>query len=167
MAASIAALHLENSCTAQTPVAPGGAFHQEPIRANDGLIESELTGPSLNMPRQESLTASDVIASVYRSFPEINRARQEFRRADGNLRGAYGAFDTNLVVGSLSEPTGFYRNYRHGIGAARQTWWGGNVRAGYRVGRGVFQPLVSRTGNRERRRVQFGLGPTSFAGTSD
>ena len=53
---------------------------------------------------------------------------------------AYGAFDTKLKAHGISEPTGFYRNHRSGIGAARQTWWGGNVSAGYRIGRGVFQP---------------------------
>jgi len=111
----------------------------EPIRADVGMIESD--GPDeLGPPRSSVLTVADVIASVYRSYPEINQARQESQIAAGNLTAAYGAFDTKLQAFTLSEPTGFYRNYRHGIGVARQTWWGGNVAAGYRLGRGVFQP---------------------------
>lgn len=137
----IAIVSWQPSCIAQSPAAPPEpTIQQEPIQADQGLIEASAETPPVNMALPMSLTVSDVIASVYRSFPEINQARQEFRRADGELLGAYGAYDTNLMAGSLSEPTGFYRNYRHGIGAARQTWWGGNVRAGYRIGRGVFQP---------------------------
>lgn len=88
----------------------------------------------------ESLTLADVIASLYRSYPEIEAARQQWAVANGQLLGAWGAFDTKLGGHTLNEPTGFYENYRHGIGVARQTWWGGYVSAGYRVGRGVFQP---------------------------
>jgi outer membrane protein TolC len=119
---------------------PASNSDSEPMRANDGLIEVSRQASNTDPSFPKSLTVADVIASVYRSFPEINQARQEFRRADGELLGAYGAFDTNLKAGTLSEPTGFYRNYRNGIGAARQTWWGGNIAAGYRIGRGVYQP---------------------------
>ncbi|QDS91514.1 Outer membrane efflux protein [Roseimaritima multifibrata] len=88
----------------------------------------------------DMLTLADVVASLYRSYPEITRIRQESRVADGQLLSAYGAYDTKLDAHSLSEPTGFYRNYRQGIGVARQTWWGGYLAAGYRIGRGSFQP---------------------------
>ncbi|MDG2221386.1 MAG: TolC family protein [Rubripirellula sp.] len=130
--------------TAQSPSQAAGELSGqaagEPIQANAGLIET-LRDSVSEVPAQPSyLALADVIASVYRSFPEINQARQEYRRADGQLLAAYGSFDTNLRASSLSEPTGFYRNYRNGISAARQTWWGGNVSAGYRIGRGGFQP---------------------------
>ncbi len=112
----------------------------EPMRADEGLIEAPAEPIVPPAPQQDTLTVSDVVASVYRSFPEINQARQEFLRANGQLLSAHGAYDTKLKAGTLSEPTGFYRNYRHGIGAARQTWWGGNISAGYRLGRGIYQP---------------------------
>lgn len=111
---------------------------QDPIQGESGLLESE--SEAIPAPAPDTLTIADVLASVYRSFPVIQQARQEFRRADGVLLGAYGAYDTNIEAGSLNEPTGFYRNYRHGIAAARQTWWGGKVGGGYRIGRGVYQP---------------------------
>lgn len=88
----------------------------------------------------DALKLADVIASLYRAYPVIAQARLERARAGGQLTGAYGAYDTKLQGYTLSEPTGFYRNFRHGIGVARQTWWGGYVSAGYRVGRGDFQP---------------------------
>ncbi|WP_246151534.1 TolC family protein [Rubripirellula reticaptiva] len=88
----------------------------------------------------DPLSLADVVASLYRSYPDIARARQQPGIASGQLLAAYGAFDTKLQAHSLSEPTGFYRNYRNGLGVARQTWWGGYVAAGYRIGRGFYQP---------------------------
>lgn len=88
----------------------------------------------------QRLTLADVIASLFRSYPSILAARLEPNRAGGQLLSAYGAFDTKLYGQSIAEPTGFYENYRHGLGVARQTWWGGYLSAGYRMGRGVFQP---------------------------
>ncbi len=86
------------------------------------------------------LTLADVMASVYSSFPAIEQARLQRRVASGQVLESYGAYDTKLQGYSLSEPTGFYRNFRNGIGVARQTWWGGYVSAGWRIGRGDFQP---------------------------
>lgn len=92
------------------------------------------------LPSGPPLAIADVIASVYRSFPDIDAARQQPALANGELLSAYGAYDTKFHAHSLSEPTGFYETYRNGLGLARQTWWGGYVSAGYRVGRGFFQP---------------------------
>ena len=112
----------------------------DPLQFEAGLIESLDADPSVAAPLPEKLTVADVVASVYRFYPEINQARQQARLADGELLSAYGEFDHKLKAFTLSEPTGFYENYRHGIGVARQTWWGGQVAAGYRIGRGQFQP---------------------------
>lgn len=126
---------------------------QNAIRIDDGLIEDSPVRLANPLELEESnsdateaavspeiLTISDVVASVYRFYPEIEQARQQAPLAQGELTESYGAYDTKLKAHTLSEPTGFYENYRHGIGVARQTWWGGNVAAGYRIGRGVFQP---------------------------
>jgi len=88
----------------------------------------------------DGLAIADVIASLYQCYPEIQRAREEYRRTDGELLSSWGAYDTKLKGYSLNEPTGFYENHRHAIGVARQTWWGGYLSAGYRIGRGDFQP---------------------------
>lgn len=89
---------------------------------------------------EQTLSLADVVASLYGSFPEIQRARQQPMIAGGELLSSYGAYDTKFLAESLSEPTGFYENYRNGLALARQTWWGGYVGAGYRIGRGDFQP---------------------------
>ncbi len=141
----------------QEPVQPGPIepidipTTVEPIRADAGLIEIVVDDPLRSPPEgteaglaapgvSQALTPADVIASVYRWYPEINQARQQARLAQGEQIEAQGAYDVKLKAFTISEPTGFYENYRHGIGVARQTWWGTQLAAGYRIGRGQFQP---------------------------
>ncbi len=95
---------------------------------------------SEEQPGEEPLNLADVVASLYRSYPDILRARQQPGLVNGELISASGAYDTKLGAFSLSEPMGFYQNYRNGLKLARQTWWGGYVEAGYRIGRGFYQP---------------------------
>lgn len=109
-------------------------------QSENGAQGERLPEPEPADPNADALLLSDVVASLYRSFPDIERARQQRALAGGELRSAYGAYDTKFKAGSLSEPTGFYENYRNGLGVARQVWWGGSVAAGYRIGRGFYQP---------------------------
>ncbi len=87
-----------------------------------------------------TLQLSDVIASVYRAFPVIEQSRLQAGVAAGQNLSAWGAYDTKVEGYTLNQPLGFYETYRHGLGAARQTWWGGYLGAGYRIGRGSFEP---------------------------
>ncbi len=87
-----------------------------------------------------SLALSDVIASVYRAFPVIEQARLQANVAGGDQLAAWGAYDTKLLGYTLNRPIGFYETYRQGLGAVRQLWWGGYLSAGYRLGRGSFEP---------------------------
>ncbi|MEM8732663.1 MAG: TolC family protein [Planctomycetota bacterium] len=86
------------------------------------------------------LSIADVIASTLQSFPAIEQARLQRNVTSGEILSAFGSYDTKLYGYSLNEPVGFYHNFRQGLGVARQTWWGGYVSAGYRIGRGDFQP---------------------------
>ncbi len=97
-------------------------------------------GFAINGDPGTPLNISDVIASVYSSFPQVQQSLLQRQVASGQALGAWGTYDTKLGGFTLSEPTGFYRNYRHGLSVARQTWWGGYLSAGYRIGRGDFQP---------------------------
>ncbi len=106
----------------------------------------------------EFLTLSDVIASVYQAFPLIEQARLERSQARGQLVESFGAYDTKLQGYSLAEPTGYYRNFRQGLGVARQTWWGGYLAAGYRVGRGDFQPWYKERETNEGGEFKLSLG---------
>ncbi len=87
-----------------------------------------------------ALTLSDVIASVYRAYPTIEAIRLQREVTAGDLTASMGEFDTKVLAETMNEPTGFYENYRHGLGLARNTWWGGYVSSGYRIGRGEYQP---------------------------
>lgn len=107
---------------------------------------------------QERLQLADVVASIYRAHPIIEQARLERNLARGLLVEAYGAYDTKLQGYSLSEPTGFYENFRNGIGVARQTWWGGYLSAGYRIGRGEFQPWYKERETNEAGEFKLAMG---------
>lgn len=104
----------------------------EPLRA---AIE-----PVPEPENPSALTLSDVIASVYRSFPTLEAIRLQRDVASGNLTTSWGEFDTKILAETMNEPTGYYENYRHNLGLARNLWWGGYLSSGYRVGRGDFQP---------------------------
>ncbi|MEO9594847.1 TolC family protein [Rhodopirellula bahusiensis] len=108
----------------------------EPL-ALDADAESGVADEATN---EDALVLADVIASVYRSYPEILQARQQSGLTNGELLSAHGAYDVKFNAYSLAEPTGYYENYRNGLKLARQTWWGGYVEAGYRIGRGFYQP---------------------------
>ena len=81
-----------------------------------------------------------VISSVHSHFPLIRQAIANRRIASGEALSASGAFDHKLNAFSESQPLGFYENYRQEIGLKRATMWGGQTFAGYRVGRGLFEP---------------------------
>ncbi|MCA9213217.1 MAG: TolC family protein [Planctomycetales bacterium] len=117
------------------PVPDGETIGAFPVGEDDGY---EIEATRKMFP--DGLSLADVIASLCKCYPEIQAARQEYRRADGELLSSWGTFDTKLQSYSLNEPTGYYENSRHAIGVARQTWWGGYLSAGYRIGRGEFQP---------------------------
>jgi len=88
----------------------------------------------------ESLLLADVIASTFRSFPEIEIARLQAGVARGEVTQANGAYDLHLDYYNLNQPVGYYENNRSGVGVSRQLWWGGYAHAGYRIGRGAFEP---------------------------
>ena len=112
----------------------------------------------------DKLQLADVIASLYRSYPVIEQARLNGGVAQGELMSAYGAYDTKVQAYSLSEPTGFYRNFRHGLGIARQTWWGGYLSAGYRIGRGDFQPWYKERETNEGGEFELAMALPLFQG---
>lgn len=81
-----------------------------------------------------------VVDSVYQSYPLLISALFSRNIALGQQISASGAFDTRLLGASENGPTGFYQTYRQSLGVVQPTMWGGQLFAGYRVGRGDFQP---------------------------
>lgn len=105
----------------------------EPVPAPQlpGMVEEdELIGLNLDL----------VIDSVYRSYPLLEAAVQQRGIATGEQLAATGNFDLGLVAASENGPTGFYRTFRQRIGVVQPVYSGGEVFAGYRIGRGNFEP---------------------------
>lgn len=85
-------------------------------------------------------TVDDVVRSVVEFFPMIQQATAGRTIASGEVLAATGAFDHKLDITSDSQPLDFYENHRSSIGVKRETIWGGRTFAGYRIGRGVYEP---------------------------
>ncbi len=86
------------------------------------------------------LQLEQVIESVNRSYPLLEAAFFSRDIASGEHLTAHGAFDLKLKGASENGPLGFYETYRQSIGVEQPTFRGGALFAGYREGRGQFQP---------------------------
>ncbi len=94
----------------------------------------------LTPPPEDALSLEEVVTSVRLHFPLIRQAVAARGIAAGEALSALGAFDHKLDGFTESQPLDFYQNYRHSIGVKRNTMWGGQTIAGYRIGRGSFEP---------------------------
>lgn len=88
----------------------------------------------------ESVALEDVIASVYQSYPLLESALLSRTVAAGEQLAASGAFDLKLKSATENGPLGFYQTYRQSVGVIQPMYHGGQAFAGYRIGRGDFQP---------------------------
>jgi len=88
----------------------------------------------------EVLTLDAVLQSVYESYPLLRVALEQRTIAAGRLLAAEGNFDLKLKGGGTTGPLGFYQTTRFGTGLEQALFQGGQVFAGYRIGRGSFQP---------------------------
>ena len=89
---------------------------------------------------QNGLVLEDVINSVYQSYPLLEAAIYSRDVVSGERLTTLGEFDRKFKAGSENGPVGFYKTYRQHIGFIQPLYQGGEVFAGYRVGRGSFQP---------------------------
>ena len=155
---ALQAAHTNSASTAQSSgadVEDAGASESSNNTLADnesgaGEAKSEMMLVSLNSqeeaPASKDTQADDVVAfdevlaSVYSSYPLLQAALYNRNIALGQQIGASGAFDTKLKGASENGPQGFYENYRQNLGIVQPTYWGGEVFAGYRIGRGDFQP---------------------------
>ncbi|MFN9719904.1 MAG: TolC family protein [Planctomycetota bacterium] len=144
------------------PVAPSGETEQrDPAKVIQSVVSSDLSGAENQASDAEAavevsedglvLTSAvddkpapivfdEVIGSVYQSYPLLEAALFSRNIALGQQVGASGAFDTKLKAASENGPQGFYQTYRQNVGVVQPTYWGGEVFAGYRIGRGDYQP---------------------------
>ena len=117
--------------------------------------------PSSSTPltnNANSLTLSQIIASVTQCYPEIEIAIGEIEEARGKILSSWGEFDSTFDAYSISKPLSFYEQYRNGTGITRPLYGGGEVYGGYRLGRGTFEPWYG-----ERETDQAGEFKTGFS----
>ena len=104
-----------------------------------------------------SLLLDDVIDSVYRSYPLLDVAVEERQIAAGERLAAEGNFDLGINASSENGTLGFYRTYRQRIGFVQPVYHGGNVFAGYRIGRGTFEPWYKERETNEGGELMVGV----------
>ena len=109
-----------------------------PENANAGSVEVPERLPTPEPQEAPDLRA--VALSVRNHFPLIRQAIAARVIASGEVLAARGAFDHKLDGYSNTQPLDFYENNWHNLGLKRDTYWGGQVFAGYRIGRGSFEP---------------------------
>jgi outer membrane protein TolC len=119
---------------AETPVP-----ETENPEAATGELQSAAPGKAMDAGLH-AVQFDEVVSSVYQSYPLLESALLSRNIAWGQRVGASGAFDLKLKGASENGPQGFYQTYRQNVGVVQPTYWGGEVFAGYRIGRGDFQP---------------------------
>lgn len=133
----------------QTTAFEAEAEQPKPLPAveSDETSENEpLQQPAEIIPSPDEVaslpttTLDEVVQSVVVHFPVIQQALAGRRIANGQVLEASGAFDHKLEGFYESQPLDFYENHRGSIGIKRDTTWGGQTFAGYRIGRGVYEP---------------------------
>ena len=128
-------------------VTPDDAERLLPLQQPRLDSDDELPPPNasndriLNANQNPKLAVEDVLDSVMTSFPQIQAAILQANVAGGNLTAAMGFYDVFVTADTINQPVSFYENYRHGLTVSQNVMENGSrVYAGYRVGRGDFEP---------------------------
>ncbi len=110
---------------------------------NDVSVSAEspfLIPPGVDSSTTDELSLDQVISSVYETYPSLEAAIHQRGIVLGEQITAQGAFDTKFKAASENTSVGFYENYRNSIGLIQPLYQGGELFAGYRIGRGSFEP---------------------------
>ncbi|MEM6799471.1 MAG: TolC family protein [Planctomycetota bacterium] len=119
----------------ETTNAQAGAANRPPE-----VLPPEVSTPAMELKLDAAPTLPQVVASVRDHFPLIRQAFAARTIASGEELSAYGAFDRKVDGFSNVQPLDFYENHWYKLGVKRDTMWGGQVGAGYKLGRGSFEP---------------------------
>lgn len=102
----------------------------------EALVAEPLPPAAIAAPGPLGL--AEVLNSILNAYPLLAVAVQGQQAASGDLLAAEGAFDLNVKGHAVATPMGFYQYYRYNLGLEQPTMWGGNVFAGYQLGRGFY-----------------------------
>lgn len=105
----------------------------------------------------DAVTLDEVRRSVYYAFPGLEIARRELEIAFGRELQAWGEFDLKLKAESLSQPLGFYENYRNAVKVEQALYQGANVFGQYRIGDGNFPTWYGERETDEGGELKIGL----------
>lgn len=139
----------EQSAVEQSQVAPpeststdiNQAAENRPIAPTpEPVVDAVPEIPPVPIDGAAGIGLDTVINSVYQSYPLLQSALYSRNIALGDQIAASGEFDLKIKGASENGPTGFYQTYRNSIGLVQPLYGGGEVFAGYRIGRGDFQP---------------------------
>ena len=108
---------------------PGQSEDDEPVDRSDFPQANDL--PPLRL--------ADVLEATAAFYPLLTQSELELAARDGGVVEALGEFDTRLTAFSDNKNFGFYENNRLGFAVTQPLAdSGGEVGAGYRLGRGVY-----------------------------
>lgn len=96
--------------------------------------------PEVLPPPDAPISLDDVITAVFASYPSLDAAAREQQVMAGKQLSASGEFDQMLFGDIMTEPLGYYENYRYRLGVKQYQWNGTQTFAEYRLGRGSFEP---------------------------
>lgn len=90
------------------------------------------------------LTEEQVVASALKHYPQVLAAYENVEAGQGQLRGAYGAFDSKMTSFYELYIKGFYkRRYQDALVEKPLGFMGSKVYAGFSNGKGVFPPMYN------------------------
>lgn len=118
------------------PPAPGPMKKQAPDAGN----APDVPPGGMGLMLADTLQLEQVVGSIRETYPLLESAFLARNIAAGEQLSASGNFDLKLKGASESGALGFYQTYRHAIGVEQPLYSGGSAFAGYRIGRGDFQP---------------------------
>ena len=118
----------------------GGALAQGRGGRRNSVRQAQGSAPLVPPAPVDRLTLEEVIGSVYQTFPLLEASYFARNIAAGEQLAASGEFDLKLKGGIETKPAGFYETYRNDIGLVQPLYTGGEAFAGYRIGRGSFEP---------------------------
>ena len=141
---------LVRPASAESPGTDEQSPDEPPLVQRNSLMPGFESAPDVTTPSTQAngsspektspLSLDDVLRSVYESYPLLQIAVEQRAVADGQLLESQGEFDLKLKGGGSSGALGFYQTNRYGAGFEQAMFGGGEVFAGYRIGRGNFQP---------------------------
>lgn len=120
--------------------ADGAADNQADVPAERMSAASEDAPAEVVPAMPATLVLRDVVMSVYTSYPLLEIGRLEERVTEGKELAAWGEFDTSLKGFAISQPMGYYQNYRNGVALTQPMLGGGYAYSGYKIGRGDIEP---------------------------